>query len=559
MTPLKLRPYQEEALRISKQRWNKGKGVTRQLLALPTGTGKTHIFASLPEHHQIEGKMLVLVHTQEIARQTYDTIHSCNPKLGLRGVGIEMGKDKCTGWEKVVIAGVQSIGRTDSERLRKFPPIFFDVIVCDEAHHSVATTYRNVFEHFGLFDRDNTKLLLGVTATPFRNDQEALHKIYKKIVYKMTILDAILQGWITDIRGFRITTETTKTNLDSVHTRYDDFVVSELSTAINTEARNALVVRDWKFHAENRQTIVYTANISHAQHMAQMFQSSGVPAAAIWGGDPDRLKKVENHKAAGRLKVLCNCAVLTEGYDDWRVGCIVMARPTKSRLLFVQTIGRGLRIQGNIDNLLKAEEQNIPILKKDCLVLDFVDNTRKHDLVNFLSVFGVQLRNGLSLKQVVTKGSSSRNADGEVPLIEPPNIDGIETSADQVDFFNGRKPNPFWKRQKSGSYYLWLKPDGWVRVWQEYIDRWHVEGRTEETGQRVLFRKDSSTMSKAMRLGEEWVSSCGWSPTKPRCRPRSPAPRKRLPCPFCKNKIREGRLHKHMTDLCPQRPNRPQP
>jgi superfamily II DNA or RNA helicase len=381
---MKLRDYQEEVLRISKQKWDAG--VTRQLLALPTGSGKTCIFASLPKHHQIKGKMLVLVHRDVLAKQNKEKILRWNPGLHLKEEAyIEMGEKEYEGWEEIVIAGVQTLGRANSQRLLKFDPNSFDVIVCDEAHHSVAETYIRVFGHFGLFDDSNKKLLLGVTATPFRaDDKELLPHLYQEIIYDMPILQAIDKGWLCDIRSYRIQTEA---NLDPIITRAhaDDFPESQLEEAINNRLRNSLVAREWKKLAGNRRTIAFAVTVRHAKELAAAFRDYGVEAKAVWGDDPEREQKKVDHQD-GRLQVLCNCGILTEGYDDCAIECIVMARPTLSRLLFVQMIGRGTRIEkfpGDIDNLVEARLNGLPITKPDCTVIDFVDNTTKHDLVTF--------------------------------------------------------------------------------------------------------------------------------------------------------------------------------
>lgn len=488
----RLRPYQEEALRISKEKWERG--VTRQLLALPTGTGKTHVFASLPKHHRINGRMLVLTHLKELNKQAAKKIQQLNP--GLR-VGVEMGMHTSSPWDKVVVTSVPSISR----RLSNFRRQDFDVIVCDEAHHSTAKSYRSIFEHFGLFSPTNKRLLLGVTATPFRTDGEALQNIYRELIYRMTLLQAMQRGWITDLIPLHVTTST---SLDSVHSRCGDFVEGELAKAIDSPVRNALVARYWKDLGENRRTIVFTVDINHAKHMAQMFQSCGVEADWVSGRDSDlrREQIIRDHKA-GRLKVLCNCAVVSEGYDDPGVECIVMARPTLSRLLFVQVIGRGLRLQEGIDNLVAAREQGVPIRKSNCLVIDVVDNTLNHNLVTTQSIFlGVQLRYGSSVLAVVAQNSLSKDDHNELSRIQPPNTDGIEMHAEEVDLFGGWKPRPFWQQGASGAELLSFM-NGYARIQQDMPGQWHVEGRV---GEIVEFRRERLGKSVAKRLAEEWAS-----------------------------------------------------
>ena len=129
-----------------------------------------------------------------------------------------------------------------------------------------------------------------------------------------------------------------------------------------------------------RQTVVFCVTIQHAKDLAEAFRSEGVRAECVWGTDPDRSPKLWKHKK-GEITVLTNCGVLTEGYDDWQISCIVLARPTKSELLFTQMIGRGTRKEKNITDLFYARNQNQPIKKPNCIVIDVVDNSRKHRLV----------------------------------------------------------------------------------------------------------------------------------------------------------------------------------
>jgi len=582
---MKLRPYQEYALRISKQQWDEG--VTRQLLALPTGTGKTCIFASLPQHHKFERHMLVLVHRAELAEQAYEKIRHWNPDLGVRRVGIEMGKDKCTGWEKVVIAGVQTVGRINSERLLKFPPNFFDVIVCDEAHHSVARSYMNVFDHFGLFEPDNEKLLLGVTATPYRADEKKLVPgVYEDIIYDMPMLRAIEEGWLCDLRSFRI--KETSTNLDGVNTRADDFVEDELGRAVNTRERNGVVVRDWKKLAGNRRTIVFAVTVKHAQELAAAFRDCGIEKVeAVWGEDPDRKSKLEAHKE-GRLEVLCNCAVLTEGYDDWGIRCIVMARPTLSKVLFVQMIGRGTRIEERRNNLVEARQNGLPISKTECLVIDVVDNTTKHDLVTLASLFNSNIDfHGKSLTEVRRQAGPGGIPDPYLNSADLQKVAQIKTRITPVDLFKGAKRKYSWGVNRAGTIVVPVKPPGAgeVKYWEDSPGRWRVVGTIDGVPLEVgaTFTKTEAEL-KAQELASHRIGTPRATrlvETRPQPRVRQVAPPKTaqgeqraqtwgsitpdvqarergLPdgyarCPYCRQPVREGRLRKHMRTKCPER------
>src|ERR1035441_7187653 len=164
---MQLRSYQREALEASLTRFKAG--ISRQLIVLPTGMGKTVVFANLPQHHQLPGKMLVLVHREELACQAADKLRRWNPDLR---VGVEMGTTYAYPKDDVVVASVPTIGRLKSGRLLKFDPDAYSLVVCDEAHHSVSPSYKTVFEYFGFLGPTPSRLLLGFTATPNRGDKQ---------------------------------------------------------------------------------------------------------------------------------------------------------------------------------------------------------------------------------------------------------------------------------------------------------------------------------------------------------------------------------------------------
>jgi superfamily II DNA or RNA helicase len=377
---VQLRPYQEEALRASLLKFSAG--TTRQVIASPCATGKTVLFANLARYHHIHGRVLVLVHRRELAAQAAEMFRRCNSDLT---IGCEVGSIHASSDDDVVVASVQALGHRNSIRLSQFDSNQFGVIICDECHHSVSRTYRRIFDYFGVGTPGSRVLLVGVSATPERADGVGLNDVYDELVYDKPIRDAVLEGWLCDVHALRIQTTI---NLDPVHTRYGDFVTSSLVKVVNAPIRNRLIVDSWCRYANGRPTVVFCADIQHAKDVAECFRACGIAAAAVWGSDPERDSKLAAHRA-GSIRVLSNCAVLTEGYNDWRISCVVVARPTKSQPLFVQMVGRGLRLQEGISNLREAEEQGLPTEKRDCLVIDVADCTKRHTLATVASIFGL--------------------------------------------------------------------------------------------------------------------------------------------------------------------------
>ncbi len=374
-----LRYFQDEALTVGPQRYQAG--VNNQIIEMATGAGKTPLLSNAKDRYNLDGRMLVLVHREELAEQAADKIRRWNPKAT---VGIEMASHRSKPTDDWVVASVPTIGRAGSPRLLQFDPNDFGGVITDEAHHAAANSYKTIYQHFGT--HQNPKMLnLGVTATAFRSTGD-LGEVYDKIVYRYPILKGIRDGYLSDLRGIRVFSDT---NIGEVEVRGGDFVPGQLANKINNPKRNELVVQSWLKHGQDRQTIGFTAGIEHAQTLAEAFKRYGVAAEAIWGDDPLRAEKLTYHRQ-GHIKVILNGgSILTEGNDDWRVACIIMARDTKSPLVYTQALGRGTRIPEGIDNLLEAKQRGLHIEKEDCLVIDVVDASKRHTLMSLPSLFGL--------------------------------------------------------------------------------------------------------------------------------------------------------------------------
>lgn len=382
-----LRPYQREALAAVAEA--RASGVWAQLLVLPTGGGKTVIFAQVPG--LVRGRMLVLAHREELLTQAAASIRAANPDLR---VEIEQAEQDASWSADVVVASVQTMR---GSRLQLWPRDHFASIVVDEAHHAAARSYHAILQHFevsrpltlgrnptpeqcaaeraGLVEFWRSKrgpLLLGVTATPDRQDNRGLEWIFERVVYRRSIEDLIAGGYLVPLAGRSIATGV---DLASVRTVAGDFDQRQLATVVNTPQRNLRIVRAWMDFAENRRTLLFGVDVEHARMMAELFTQAGVPADFVSGelARDDRRQRLADFRA-DRTRVLANYGVLTEGFDDPGVSCIVMARPTRSQALYIQMIGRGTRLFPG---------------KADCLVLDVADVSRRHSLVQIGSVMGL--------------------------------------------------------------------------------------------------------------------------------------------------------------------------
>jgi len=503
-----LRSYQKDALQNSLSRFQQG--VRRQLLVLPTGTGKTVIFANLREHFGFTNKILVLVHREELAQQAAEKIAYWNPDCM---VGVEMGPLHSSPMDDIIVGSVPTLGRSGSSRLEKLDPRIFDAVVCDEAHHSTAQTYKNVFQYFGLFPLlYASPLLVGVTATPNRSDGTGLCEIYDEIVYDMDLISAIRQGWLADLKGIRVQTTV---SLDEVKIRQGDFAVDQLSDAVNTSYRNGVVVKEWVKSAAGKQTIAFCVDIKHAQDLAKEFRDHGINCEAVWGDDPDRADKLKKHRNR-EIIVLTNCAVLTEGYDDWRIECIVMARPTKSPLLYTQMAGRGTRIPDGIDNIKEAKRQSVWVSKDSCLLIDVIDNCVRNTLVTTPSLFGMNVNMQLHGESAEQARQRMDDAARDYPYSDLSNITDLsmlDSIATSIDLFQVSYPPEVeklselaWRKLADGNgYFITVPEKELVEIKKDLRDEYRIFGSVE----KQIIDLTATDIHSAFSLADAVILSLG--------------------------------------------------
>jgi len=434
---MQLRDYQIDCQTAIKNSFDQG--INRQLVALPTGTGKTVIFAHLPQTLGVS-KAIVLAHREELLDQARDKIQSVNPDLR---VEVEQADRRASAWADIIVASVATIGRKDSPRIERFDPNQWPLIICDEAHHSIASTYINVFNYFGIFT-DPKKLLVGVTATPNRGDKVGLAEVYQNIVFQRNLREMITAKWLCPITAYRIITGS---DLTGVRIQHGDFVDADLAEAVNTPERNQLAVDSYKCYCEGRRALVFCVDKNHTRDMADAFKKSGIPCGIVLGDtNPDERAYTLRQLAEGKIKVVANCMVLTEGYDLPTLSCIIMARPTKSGLLYTQCIGRGTRIH--------PEKQNL-------IVIDLTDNSQKHQLISLPSLLGLPLEFAIQGKDVIETVNEFDRLQAKhpgVPLSEARSIEDIERIIQKFDILKAAAIDP---NVANYSKFTWIStPDG---------------------------------------------------------------------------------------------------
>ena len=354
--PFKLRPYQKAAVQAVLTRF-RTEQQHRMLLYLPTGAGKTviatHIIKALRSLAGFsQSRVLLIAHRREILDQTARTLRQHLPNLR---VAIEQGERSSSAAADVTVASVQSLLR----RKENYDPKSFELIICDECHRALAPSWEEVISYFYSHASHRT-LLLGMTATPRRTDGKSALEMFEHAAFEISRTDLEDLGFLVPMQYFTVRTEL---KLDQVKLSGGDFQVGALSAVMNTPELRATAVKAWLEQGQGKRTIAFCASVEHAHQLAADFQSIGVGAAVIDGKTKDRHLLLQRF-AAGEFQILTNYGVLTEGFDDPGVACILMARPTTSPLVYTQCVGRGLRCAPG---------------KPACVVIDIVDRST-HEL-----------------------------------------------------------------------------------------------------------------------------------------------------------------------------------
>lgn len=397
MSVIELRDYQEDALaRVAAA---EARGVRKQLGVAATGLGKTIMFCALARERGC--RTLILAHRDELVSQAAAKVREVWPEVD---VGIVKANDNDV-TARVVVASVQTLSRQrrldmllgttqDTGGMAGWGltrPEPFGLVVVDEAHHTAAASYRTILDAMraGESERDATPeevddgcelgivpdgpLLLGVTATPDRGDGKGLDDLFDEIVFNFDILWGIRAGYLADVRALKVALDV---DMSHVKTSRGDYEAGAMGRAMEAADASGRIVQAWKAHAADRRTLVFVPTVALSRETADLFNHHGIKAGHVSADtDLDDRRRILREYADGTLQVLCNCMVLTEGFDSPRTDCIIQARPTKSRALFTQIVGRGTRKHPD---------------KADLLVLDVVGSSDEHSLVTVPSLFGLE-------------------------------------------------------------------------------------------------------------------------------------------------------------------------
>lgn len=343
---MELRPYQQEAKNSVFEQWEK---LNKTLVVLPTGCGKTIVFAKVTEECVRRGKrVLILAHRGELLEQASDKILKAT---GLR-CAVEKAEETCLGsWYRIAVGSVQSLQR--EKRLAQFDPDYFGTIIIDEAHHCITDGYQKILQHF-----PDAKVL-GVTATPDRGDMRNLGEYFESLAYEYTLPKAIKEGYLSPIKALTIPLQL---DLSGVSMQAGDFKAGEIATALDPYLYQ--IADEMEKYCQDRKTVVFLPLVKTSQKFRDILNEKGFQAAEVNGESKDRAEVLEDFDH-DKYNVLCNSMLLTEGWDCPSVDCVVVLRPTKVRSLYSQMVGRGTRLNPG---------------KEDLLLLDFLWHTERHEL-----------------------------------------------------------------------------------------------------------------------------------------------------------------------------------
>lgn len=331
---IELRDYQEECVKRILASYHQDSSGT-ELVVLPTGAGKTIVFSAIIDQLQkaYELPAIVVAHRDELLDQAAEKYRIVKPDAVIGKIG--SGQHQFGG--ELTVASIATISRP--EHLKHLKALYGTgkglVLVIDEAHHVAADGYQAVLEAL------QNAFKLFVTATPDRLDNKPI-LANKKPLYEASIIDMIQQGYLCDLKCVAVKTQT---NLDNLHTQAGDFKPGELEEAIDNEARNNLIVQKYQEHTPGKRAVVFCVTIAHAHNLAAAFCSAGIPAETVTGDTPIDVRKQIYHRfRTGETLVMTNVMVLSEGWDEPKCEVGIGARPTQSRALYVQQLGRILRL-----------------------------------------------------------------------------------------------------------------------------------------------------------------------------------------------------------------------
>lgn len=506
--PFALWPYQRECLvslwtLVQRARKRQAEGEPgrpiRACCVQPTGAGKTvEMLCLVKEVVARYGWRAIAVEPgRELVRQTIEKAAEFAPHCS---AGVFRRGRPFESFDFVV----STAGALNKKGLSRIDPAHFQIVLIDEAHHAAAETYEAIVNHFS-----GALIIIGLTATFQRGDgiSVASEKYFESVVVYQTIGQLTTAGYLIPARGIFYHTGLVLENVPIRKGNYDE---KKLAHAVNTPERNAMVVDAWEKHAAGRMTLVFTIDISHAQNVAASFLARGIKAAAVWGKmDPNEYDRIMKDYRAGRIDVVVNSKLLSEGFDEKRVSCCILTRPgteAAAKVLGPQMIGRALRLHPESG-------------KVDAVIIELMDKAiypgsaggRSVDLSSVIAG-----SYGVSKKRVEEdagflhdQGRVERALEGwreRLKMYESlRSVEAVEETFDVIERVS--KVSEFaWLPLGMNTYFMPIGQGGFVEVTLEHQNYFEVRAVEEK---ELKFIGSGSTLKEAMSIADSWVSRHG--------------------------------------------------
>lgn len=441
-----LRPYQSECVDAVEVAINNGQ--SRTVVAMATGLGKSLTAAHIIKRRIHLGRALFLAPIDEVVFQNAKAVQGEIEDIPIGIVKAEFNQAHA----RIIIASLHTLRRKN--RLNALPAESFETIIVDECHLNL-DAYKTVIEHVA----SPHAAVIGLSASPYRHDGRGLDEVFDSVAYEMDIVRGIQEGYLVepDALQFRLK----GANFSKVKTQGGDLQVSGLEKVMKSASFTEQITTHWLKHAADKRTVIFLPKVEMAYELAEFMRAGGIRAEALDGGTGkgDR-REIFARYESGETQVLCNVLVLSTGWDSPITECLVMARPTKSKALYIQAMGRGLRtLSGVIDGLETAEERLAAIAasaKPSCLVMDMIGVTGKHKLMTLVDLMGVAKPKARRKLTELVKDAEAEKAEREererieaeleakrVKLIEDHQFDTRKNNWPQfawtADFFSNRE------------------------------------------------------------------------------------------------------------------------
>jgi len=416
-----LRPYQLESVEAV----NNLKEGESGIISLPTASGKTIIMSAIANN--TVGRVLLVIQSTILREQTIEKLLNTNPDLDIGSVQASLNEIG----NRIVVASRQSLTHSKSTRLEQMSEHGdFELVIFDEAHAACGQIRK-------ILDKLNPNIkAIGLSATPWNLEMK---KVFNGIIYQKPILEMIKNNYLCEPKAIYVYSGT---DLSNVKTIAGEFNQRQLEDAVNTDNRNEIIVEAYIKHASDRKsTIVFASGIAHARDISQTFNDNGILCDYIDSTIEDsRREKVMDRFNNGELPVIVNCGILTIGYDNENVTALIFARPTKSKILYVQCLGRGLRTSES---------------KSNCLIIDVVDIVRKHDLMTMTDIFGVEIKDQETLTEAIEREEKNKAEKLErEELAKQKEIERLALIAEELKLFKTNMSEYF-----SEAYFNWYRCD----------------------------------------------------------------------------------------------------